>query len=204
MDQQQERDVAYGLRHGKTEAWQALYDAYCRRVWCAIAQLLGPDSTDIADVVQETFLAAARSARNYDPAKGTLWMWLSGIARRHVALHCRRQQRHGRVSDDNSPVARQIAGWLDDRQQLPEDVLAAAETASLVRSVLTQLPADYEELLTAKYCEGVSVDQIARSKNSSSTAVRSKLARARRAFRQVFTKTSACSNSDHGRSNDAP
>ena len=33
----------------------------------------------------ETMLAAARSARTYDASKGTLWVWLWGIARMQVA-----------------------------------------------------------------------------------------------------------------------
>src|SRR5437016_1418205 len=92
LDEQQERLLAQGLRAGKIEAWQALYDAYAERVWRAAARLLGPDCTDVADVVQETMMAAARSAAAFDPKRGSLWVWLSGIARNHVALHFRKQE----------------------------------------------------------------------------------------------------------------
>ena len=94
MDDREEREVARGLRHGRCEAWHALYEAYCRQVWHLVGRLMGSDSADVADVVQETFLAAARSARGYDAARGSLWSWLVGIARRHVALHYRKQRRH--------------------------------------------------------------------------------------------------------------
>ena len=57
MDDQQERDVALGLRQGRVEAWRALYEAYAEQVWRAVARLLGPDSTDVADVVQACCLA---------------------------------------------------------------------------------------------------------------------------------------------------
>lgn len=86
MDEQQEREVLAGLRTGKTDAWRALYQAYAERVWRVVARLLGPNA-DIADVVQEIFLAAARSAPGFDPKRGSLWSWLSGISRRHIALH---------------------------------------------------------------------------------------------------------------------
>src|SRR5439155_6838691 len=97
MDEQQERVVVQGLRAGKTEAWQALYEAYAERVWRSVARLLGPNCADVADVVQETMLAAARSVATFDPQRGTLWLWLWGIARRHVALHFRKQERHHRL-----------------------------------------------------------------------------------------------------------
>src|SRR6516165_9585156 len=99
MDVHQERAIAQGLRDGKPEAWRALYDAYAERVWRCVARLLGPESADVADVVQETFLAAARSARTFDAARGTLWLWLWGIARNQVAVHCRKEKRQDRARD---------------------------------------------------------------------------------------------------------
>src|SRR5438270_2532341 len=97
MDELQEQAVAQGLRAGKADAWRALYDAYAERVWRSVARLMGPGAADVADVVQETFMAAARAAPGYDAARGPLWLWLWGIARRHVALHYRKQQRHDRL-----------------------------------------------------------------------------------------------------------
>ncbi|MSQ95439.1 MAG: sigma-70 family RNA polymerase sigma factor [Gemmataceae bacterium] len=80
MDEQQEKCIAQGLRDGKADAWQSLYDAYAERVWRGIARLLGSKTSDVADVVQETMMAAARSTANFDPTRGSLWNWLWGIA----------------------------------------------------------------------------------------------------------------------------
>jgi RNA polymerase sigma-70 factor (ECF subfamily) len=176
MDEQHQRGVAQGLRDGSPEAWRALYDAYAERVWRCAARLMGPGAAAVADVVQETFLAAARSARSYDDARGPLWLWLWGIARNQVALHYRREGRHARLT------ARDAAGPADP----PPDPLEAAELAESVRSALRELPADYETLLTAKYLDAASIDDLAARDGSSPTAVRSKLARAREAFRRAF------------------
>ena len=73
--------------------------------------------------------------------------------------------------------------WYD---VTPADALAASETALLVRAALSELPADYEMLLTAKYLDGESVEEIAKRERSTEVAVRSKLARARQAFREAF------------------
>jgi RNA polymerase sigma-70 factor (ECF subfamily) len=191
MDEQQEREVALGLCEGKTEAWRTLYDAYAEQVWRAVARLLGPQSADVADVVQETFLAAARSAATYDASRGSLWLWLWGIARRHVALHYRKQERQDRLKQAGDWLARsngQLFHWLEGRQEMPPDTLEAAELATLVRATLMELPADYETLLTAKYLHDTTVEQIADREQCSPTAVKSKLARAREAFRQAFRK----------------
>ena len=63
MNQEQERQVVRGLQEGNADAWRELYDDYCRQVWQAVARMMGPNAADVADVVQETFMAAARSAR---------------------------------------------------------------------------------------------------------------------------------------------
>ena len=192
MDQHRERDVARGLRQGKSDAWRALYDAHAERVWRLVARLMEPGATDVADVVQETFLAAARSARSYDPGRGALGVWLSGIARNHVALHYRKQRRQQRIRElarQETDAREQVVRWLDSRELEPPDALAAAELATLVRATLSELSVDYEGLLVAKYVDGASIEQIATAEDASAEAIRSKLARARRAFRRAFSQT---------------
>ncbi len=190
MDEHQEREVALGLRGGNPDAWRALYDAYAQRVWRAVARRLGPSAADVADVVQETFLAAARSARTYDPARGPLWVWLWGIARLHVALYYRKKGQQDRLHQARLRLAADghLLGWLDGRRDAPGEALAAGELAELVRATLAELPADYETVLTAKYLDGESVGAIAERERSTEVAVRSKLARARQAFREAFGK----------------
>ena len=197
MDEVQERAVARGLKDGDADAWRALYDAYAQRVWSAVARLMGPNSADVADVVQETFLAAARSAAGYDPWRGSLWLWLWGIARRHVALHYRKEKRHDRLRKEckmQNEECRMIDkdGFHSAFRVLDSalDELAAAELADLVRASLTELPSEYGTVLAARYLDGESVEHIASQERSTVTAVRSRLARARQAFRQILLRYS--------------
>jgi RNA polymerase sigma-70 factor (ECF subfamily) len=174
--------LARGLAAGSIAAWHRLYDAYSESVWRCVARRVGPFREDVADIVQETFLAAARSARTFDPARGSLWAWLSGIARRQAALHFRRKQTRpeagGEVDSHN------FARANGD----PLDLVGLAETAQAVRAVLGGLPADYETLLVGKYIDGLSLDELAASEELSVEAVSSKLARARRAFREAYER----------------
>ena len=191
MDPQAELEIARGLRDGQADAWRALYDAYAREVWHTVARQMGPGATDVADVVQETFMAAARSARKYEPRRGSLWMWLCGIARHQVALHYRNRRRHDRWQAEPSPppaLREQAADGLESPVPRPGETLVQTELAALIREVLTELPADYEMLLRARYFDGVSVDDLAATENCSVTAIRSRLARAQRAFRKAYRK----------------
>jgi DNA-directed RNA polymerase specialized sigma24 family protein len=70
----------------------------------------------------------------------------------------------------------------------PAYVLVSAELATLVRYTLAELSAEYQRLLMAKYVDGLTIEDIAEEANRSSAAIRSKLARARKAFRLAFKK----------------
>jgi RNA polymerase sigma-70 factor (ECF subfamily) len=152
---------------------------------------VGNDSAVIADIVQETFLAAARSARNFRPDRGTLWVWLWTIARRQVALYYRKQK-HKIVLSQARQWWASLDGerfdWMDAKADMPPDVLDSQELVVLVRLALSELPGDYQTLLLAKYVDNQPAEQIAGQMNCSEVAVRSKLARARKAFRKAFRK----------------
>ncbi|MDB5385359.1 MAG: sigma-70 family polymerase sigma factor [Planctomycetaceae bacterium] len=194
MDEQRERDVVRGLLDGQADAWRACYDEYAELVWRTIARAMGPYSSEVPDVVQETFIAAAKSVQTFHADRGTLGHWLQGIARLQVALHYRREGRHARLRRAmNSLIEadwRIDPGWLQEQADRadspPEEELETAETATLIRAALTELPPDYEFLLTARYLDDVSVEELARRDETTEVAVRSKLARARRALKEVF------------------
>jgi RNA polymerase sigma-70 factor, ECF subfamily len=172
--------VACGLQRGDREAWAALFDQHSDRVWRYVARLVGRDVAAVADVVQETFLAAARSARSFDATRGTLSQWLLGIAHRQTAQH--RRQREG--VHDSSRTEQTMADSHGD----PSALLEQRETADTVRQALAELSADYAVLLVAKYLEDRPVEQLVHEFGGTTEAIRSKLARARREFRAAYER----------------
>src|SRR5918999_1637967 len=127
MDLAPEHEIARGLRQGSAEGWRAFYDAYAERLWLWVARQVGPQAADVADVVQETFLAAARSTASFDPDLGTPWSWLVGIGRNHVALHYRklaRRQRFVAAGEWLHGANGQALDWLESREPPPDALLA--------------------------------------------------------------------------------
>ena len=191
MDKNTERKIAQGLQKGNRQAWLQLYEAYAEQVWRNISRLTGGDSAAVADIVQETFLAAARSARNFRPDRGTLWVWLWTIARRQVALYYRKQKPNIVLSQAKqwwTSLDGEKFDWIDAKADMPPDILESQELAALVRCALRELPGDYQTLLLAKYVDNQPAERVAERINCSEAAVRSKLARARKAFRKAFKK----------------
>lgn len=189
MDRTTHNEIAAGLKSGDRQAWQGLYDAYAESVWHQTSRLMR-DHSAVGDVVQETFLAAARSARTYDKRRGSLWVWLWTIARRQIALHYRKQK--PTVSLDQA-----LAWWgslngqqvdIIDHMAAAPAILEAEELGELVRRCLGELTAEHETLLLAKYVDQIPVKEIAKQLHCSAVAVRSKLARARKTFKREFKK----------------
>jgi RNA polymerase sigma-70 factor (ECF subfamily) len=198
MDKNIERQIVQGLRQGDCQAWLRLYEAYAEPVWRNISRLVGADSTIVADLVQETFLTAARSAHSFKPDRGTLWGWLWTIASRQVALYYRKQKPEILLSQARqwwTSLDGEKFDWIDAKADIPPGILESEELVVFVRLALSELPADYHTLLIAKYVDNQRVERIAEQINCSEIAVRSKLARARKAFRKAFKKITRSSPS---------
>ena len=185
LSPEEQLDIGRRLREGDREAWAALYENYHVAVWRLVARRVGPDAAGVADVVQEVFLAAASSARRFDADQGTLWSWLTGIAHRQVSHYWRKAERadRWRVLAESGRI--DIAGLLESDES-PSSVGEQREVADLVRRVLAELPADYAMLLTSKYLDEYSLEELGVQSGSTVDATKSKLARARREFRAAF------------------
>ncbi len=185
LNPQEQLDVGDRLRSGDRTAWAALYENYSVAIWRLTARLVGSDAAGVADIVQEVFLAAAGSARRFDPEQGTLWSWLAGITHRQVSNFWRKAERADRWRALAESGRFDVAALLES-DETPEDILEQRELANLVRRVLAELATDYAMLLTSKYLDDRSLEDIAADIGSSVEATKSRLARARREFRAAF------------------
>jgi RNA polymerase sigma-70 factor, ECF subfamily len=185
LDESDQIAVIRGLRDGNREAWTALYDGYCADVWRFVGRLMGNRAADVADVVQEIFLAAARAARQFDSSRGTLWSWLAGIAHNQVSAFWRQAERTAKFRVFADADSLELWKSLDGCRS-PDRVCEQRELVDFVRVILAQLSPDYTALLIAKYADEETLEELARRFGISVEATKSKLARARREFRATF------------------
>lgn len=180
-EQPSDTEIARGLQSGERWAFDALCAKYNQSLWRHVARLVGGDSEAVADVFQETMLAVARNGRSIHGESP--WPWLARVAHRQAALYWRKAYR-----DKTCPFdAERLTANSDD----PAELLEQLERADFVRKLLADMDPDDVTLLSAKYIDGLTVAQIVGLLGGTTESVRSKLARARRDFRNRYQRVSA-------------
>ena len=161
---------------GDAAAWEWLFRASYAPV-AEYVQWRCAGQVHLADeVLQETWLLAARKLANFSPQQGRFIGWVCGLAANVLRNQLRSQRRRERRF---APLNGSEAG--------PSE----SEHAERVAWALAQLPDRYEAVLRAKYLEQSSVAAIAESWGETPKAIESLLSRARDAFRQLYQQGDA-------------
>lgn len=125
---------------------------------------------DAEDVVMETFAAAFRDFDRLQRADNQAH-WLLGIARRKVADSYRKQYRRAEL-------------LMPEEIAATDDMPTAAQLAA--RTALADLPAHHREVLTLKYVNGLSTEEIGKVTRRSTAATNSLLQRGREGLRAAL------------------
>lgn len=184
----EDRKLAKRLLAGDERAFQRFFDDNFPRLYRFALTRLPEDPEGVAEVVQSTLARALERIRSYR-GEAALFTWLCVICRNELVDHLRRNARHARhlVLVEDDPSIRQVVESLDapiDRD--PAALALHAEAARLISVALDRLPARYGDALEWKYIEGRSVREIAQRLELSTEAAQSLLARAKRAFRDIY------------------
>jgi RNA polymerase sigma-70 factor (ECF subfamily) len=136
---------------GDRRAFDELYGRYVRAVLGLAIRRLG-DRGRAEDATQDAFVAIWRSARTYDPSRGTGAPWLYAVARNAITDGLRR-----------TPAA--LAELEDGPGQDPDpsDEAEASWTAWRVHRALEVLPEHERPVIELAYWRGLSQSEIAMS-----------------------------------------
>jgi RNA polymerase sigma-70 factor (ECF subfamily) len=140
------------------------------------------------DVVQETFLTALGKIERFDPRRGEMLPWLTYTARNCIRAALRRRGLSESVGRTWERIDGRLAAAFKelDAAPLPDEVVERRETAALVQMALANIPEKYRRALRSHYCGDRSLEEIAASEGTTSSAVKSLLHRARLAFKAAF------------------
>ncbi|MDE0539387.1 MAG: sigma-70 region 4 domain-containing protein [Rhodospirillales bacterium] len=116
-----------------------------------------------------------------------------------MSRHFKRTNRQPKVvsMDQNEQLRWEVEEMAADLNR-PEQAQASADHQAFVHHLLDALPGNYGDILEWKYIEGLSVEEIAEQLSTTSLAIQSKLARARRDFKEHFHNTAFDPHAEEG------
>lgn len=169
-------DLLRRLTAGDEDAFTALYRRHQGNIY-RFALLMSGSPATADDVTQEVFMALMNGKHAYDPSRGSLAMFLYGVARNQVL----RRRRWERVFDpleeeteDGEVVVHNLAA--------PDDPLAEiirGERIDAVRQAVLALPARYREVVVLCDFQELSYAEAAQALDCAVGTVSSRLNRAR-------------------------
>ena len=159
---------------GDKDAFAKLVEKYQRPVYSVCYRMLGTP-TAAEDAAQEAFIRAYLALDRYDPNR-SFATWILSIASNY-SIDQLRKKKVTILSMDNEKY-----GWMapPDPGPSPEKAAIDKEKSALVQAILTDLPETDRAAVILQFWHDYSYDEIAETLGLSSSAVKSRLFRARR------------------------
>lgn len=158
--------------NGDQDAFAELVYAHQDAVYNLCYRMLY-DSAEAEDAAQEAFLRAYLNLARYDPAR-SFKTWVLSIASNHCIDRLRRRRMKWLSIDDPLPNLS-----LREDEPEPEDVTILNERSRAIQSLLNQLPPDYRAAVVLRYWYDYSYVEIADILDTTESAIKSRLFRAR-------------------------
>ncbi|TKC99851.1 RNA polymerase sigma factor [Polyangium fumosum] len=132
--------------------------------------------TEVEDLGQEVLTVAVAGLPRYDPAKGSMAVWLYAITQRKARDWQVREQYRGGFSVYEDVIA------APSGARNPEEAMATAQYVRLVHETIGEMDADLREVLTAVELGELSHEETAQLVGVSKRTVKDRLERAREDF----------------------
>jgi len=177
------------LLAGDQRAFDRFFEDNFARLYRFAVVRLSDDPEGAREVVQIALTRAVRKMHTYR-AESALFTWLCAICRNEISDWLSRQGRyrdHIVLVEDLPEIQAAVDSFQAPLQDSPERHYQRVEVLRLVQVALDRLPANYGNVLEWKYIEGHSVKEIATRLEIGTEATQSLLARAKRAFADVYS-----------------
>ncbi len=189
----EDKKLVKQLLAGDERAFDQFFDENFARLYRFALTRLSDDPDAAREVAQLTLTKAVRKLSSYR-AEAALFTWLCAICRNETSDWLAKQGRyrdHIVLTEDLPEVRAAVESLQVPEQMRPEQHYRRVELLRLIQVALDNLPARYGDVLEWKYIEGHSVREIASRLGIGTEATQSLLARAKRAFADVYSSLTA-------------
>jgi RNA polymerase sigma-70 factor (ECF subfamily) len=177
------------LLAGDQRAFDRFFEENFARLYRFAIVRLSDDPEGAREVVQIALTRAVRKLHTYR-AESALFTWLCAICRNEISDWLAKQGRyreHIVLVEDFPEVQAAVDSIHAPLTDSPERHYQRVEALRLIQVTLDRLPAKYGNVLEWKYVEGHSVKEISKRLEIGTEATQSLLARAKRAFADVYS-----------------
>lgn len=177
------------LLAGDQRAFDRFFEDNFARLYRFALVRLSDDPEGAREVVQTTLTRAVRKLHQYR-AESALFTWLCAICRNETSDWLRRQVRyheHIVLIEDHPEIQAAVDSFQMPAEDNPERQYQRTEAIRMIQVTLDRLPAKYGNVLEWKYVEGHSLKEISAKLEIGTEAAQSLLARAKRAFAEVYS-----------------
>lgn len=195
----EDKRLARQLLAGDAHAFDQFFDDNFARLYRFAMARLSDDPEGAREVVQMVMTRAVQKMHTYR-AESAIFTWLCAICRNEISDWLARQGRyrdHIVLVEDFPEVQAAVDSFQAPVADSPERQYQRVEALRLIQVALDRLPPKYGNVLEWKYVEGHSIKEISARLNIGTEAAQSLLARAKRAFADVYgTLNSALGTQD--------
>ncbi len=167
-------------RQGDKAAFSKLVDAYQAPVYNLAYRMLR-NAGEAEEAAQEAFIRAYTRLDSYNPAH-KFSTWLLSITSNYC-IDLIRKRRATLLSIDE-PLAPHPA-LMSDKAKGPESQVVHGEQEDLVQDLLDELQPEYREAVVLRYWYELSYEEIAETMDTSVSAIKSRLFRARKQLAEI-------------------
>ncbi|MFH1524071.1 MAG: sigma-70 family RNA polymerase sigma factor [Chloroflexota bacterium] len=177
LDDEHDLALVRRMAAGEDAALCEIYAA-CGQHLYAYALRFTDDPAQAEDVVQDTLVAAWKSARKFR-GEGRVLAWLLGIVH-HTALKSLRHR--------SQPITDEMEATLETGSPSPEQQVEQVEQSARLRLGLRALSPEHRAVLELVFYQGLSLDEVAQVCRVPLGTVKSRLSYARGQLRGVLTR----------------
>jgi RNA polymerase sigma-70 factor (ECF subfamily) len=191
-----DRKLVKKLLSGDEVAFEGFFEDNFARLYRFALVRLSDDPDAARDIAQIVLTRAMQKLHTYR-AESALFTWLCAICRNEVSDWLSRQGRYRQhivLTEDYPELQAAVDSFQTPFEESPEAQYLRLEKLRLIQVALDKLPAKYGNVLEWKYVQGHSVREISTRLNMGQEATQSLIARAKRAFADVYTTLMAGMN----------
>ena len=191
-----DKKLAKQLLAGNERAFDRFFEDNFARLYRFAVARLSDDPEGAREVVQITLSRAVRKMHTFR-AEAAMFTWLCAICRNEINDWLSRQGRyrdHIVLVEDFPEIQAAVDSFQAPGEDSPERHYQRVEALRLIQVTLDRLPAKYGNVLEWKYIEGHTVKEISARLEIGTEATQSLLARAKRAFADVYSTLSDALN----------